>query len=154
CQYDGEGNTVQDIKTQQGGGPYGRTAQQGKAHVVVNLHTNEIGKRALMPKQGGSTRHIRTNRYRPYCQLIPREQITAKTQQKCEGQEDHSHAPVEFTRGFIGSSVKGTRHMHHNHEDHSMGSVTVYVTEYIPKGHDILQVFHVIISSRNRWHIV
>src|SRR5436853_206764 len=107
-----------------------------------------------MPKQGGSTCHIRTNRYCPYCQLIPREEITTKTQQKCKGQEDHAHAPVKFTRRFIGSSVKGTSHMHHDHENHSMRSITVHITQYITEGHDILQVLHVNISPRNRWHIV
>src|SRR4029453_7736910 len=107
-----------------------------------------------MSKQRGGTCHVRSNRYRPYCQLIPREQIATKTQQKCECKENHSYTPVKFTWRFVRCCIKGPCHMHHNHEDHSMGSVTVYVTQDITEGHDILQIFHVEISSRNRRNIV
>src|SRR5215467_2085948 len=107
-----------------------------------------------MSKQGGCACHIRTNRNCPDRQLIPREQITAKTQQKGKGKQDHSHTPVKFTRRFIRSSVKGTSHMHHHHKNHGMRSITVHVTQYITEGHDTLQVFHVVISPGHCWHIV
>src|SRR5438445_818740 len=107
-----------------------------------------------MPQQGGCTCHVRTNRHSPYCQLIPREQITTKTEQKGEGQQDHSHGPVEFTGRFILGCIEGTCHMHHNHEDHSMRSITVHIAQYITEGHHVLQIFHVIKSSRNHWDII
>ncbi len=121
---------MQDVPTQQGVGTDFLTTKEHESHLVA--------------KHRRVAHHVRTHRYRPKCELIPRKEVTGEGKKKGEGQKNDADDPVEFSGWLVGAVVEDASHMEEDRQHHEVGGPSVHISHEKPKGHRSLKGVDVI----------
>jgi len=111
------------------------------------------GTRALVPEKRGGSGHVGADSNRPHRKLVPRQQVSRKSQKEGQQKEEHSHHPVELARRAITTREKHAEHVQHYDDDHRVRAPAVNFAKH-PKSHNVTQFQHVAIGVRSRGTVI
>ena len=96
-----------------------------------------------MPQDGSRSRHVRTDRDRPKCELVPRKQVARETEKERDNQQYDANTPIEFTRLLIGAGQENAEHVKHDSDNHAVRRPTVHVAQQHAKRDIKLQILDI-----------
>jgi len=82
----------------------------------------------------------------PVGQLIPRQQVSGKTQGQGQHQQGQADQPVKLPAALVGAGVKHPRHVQEHADDHQMCGPAVHVSHQPAGRHDVDDILHGIVS--------
>jgi len=140
---DGDEDAVQDVEAKQRRRSHHRPRREQRASVVARRHSQLRAERTFVAEQGRGPRHVRADRHRPDCQLIPGEQVAGEREQEREGEQVDADDPVELPGRLVTAGHEDPEHVQPDEDDHAVRRPAVHVAHDHSEGNVEVEVLDV-----------